>query len=275
MRVVKRVVEYESRRELPFILVPVGDIHLGHINVEKKTLGRVLRFIEETPNCLWLGMGDYADAITIKDYRYNPDSVDREFETPQAQYREVERLFRPIAQKCLGLLDGNHDYKLWRKYQHNYVDDLAYHLGVTYLTMDAYIRLVFSRKSGKRAKKNQLNIYAHHGWTGARTSGAKINRIEDLAKIFPLCNLYLMGHMHDIGPSQPRVRLSVDRGLNVVDHEERFIQTGSFLRGYVDGTMGYVEEKTYMPAALGSPKISIWIDDTRPGTFRYSMEELR
>jgi hypothetical protein len=45
--------------------------------------------------------------------------------------------------------------------------------------------------------------------------------------------------------------------MNIVQKKENFVFTGSFLKGYVDGNVSYVERKTYAPTALGSPKIKI------------------
>jgi len=267
MQVVKHVFEYSSRSELPLRLVPVGDIHLGHRNVDFDILEKVLKYIAKTENCFFLGMGDYADSITTKDRRFDFQSLDLNYPTPDKQYRKIRELFEPIKDKCLGLLHGNHDYIHWKEHNHNYVDDLAYDLGVPYLTVDAYIRIVFKRKSGGHAKQRAFDLYAHHGWTGARTIGGRINRITDLANIFPGLPLYLMGHCHLLGPIPPRIQLKVNQGLQVVEMKQNFVFTGSFLRGYVPKAMSYVESKTYVPTALGSPVISI-----RPLEGKYPFE---
>ena len=261
MKVVARRIESEKRHP-KLNLVALGDLHVGHRNVDYDTLERVIEYIKDTPNCLWLGMGDYADCVTFKDKRFDLNAVDPTCMTPDLQYRRVKQLFEPIKDKCLGLLDGNHDYLFWRRYQHNYVDWLAYELGVPYLTMDAYIRFSFVRKSGRTPKIRQVNIYAHHGWTGARTVGGKINRIQDLAKIFPNLDIYLMGHVHLLGQAPPQVQLSVDNNLNVVEHVERFVFTGGFLRGYMPDAVSYIETKTLTPASLGSPLIKIRIGES-------------
>jgi hypothetical protein len=255
MRVVKKLIEFKSRSEKDWFLVPIGDLHLGNSNCDLDHFKRVIEFVKNEKRCLWIGMGDYADAITSKDKRYDPNSMDTDYATPDVQYRAVEELFRPIAGKCVGLLDGNHDYQHWLEHGHNYVDTMAYNLGVPYLTMDAYIRLVFKRLHSQCA----IEIYAHHGWSTARSDGAKVNRIEDLALVFPNLDLYLMGHVHLLGSSPSKFQLSVDAGLNIVQKRETFVFTGSFLKGYVDGTVSYVERKTYAPTALGSPKIKIII----------------
>jgi len=238
-------------------LVVVSDIHLGHINCDKEILKNVIEWIK-THDCIWIGLGDYGDCIIHTDPRFNHDSIDKNFDTAQKQFREIKRYFKPIASKCIGLLDGNHDYNLMKKADHNYVEELAEDLNVDYLTMDAYIRIQFT-------KFDNFNIYAHHGWSGARTAGARVSRIYDLYSIFPMLDLYIMGHTHALGLVEKKTSLYIDgwikEGQNEKDiiHDKisHFLWSGSFLKGYTMGTMGYVEEKTYQPSTLGSPILKI------------------
>jgi len=260
MRIIKKVIEYSSRKEGVFKLVPFGDLHFGHPNCDVDLIERTRNYILETENCFWIGMGDYCDAISPKDKRFNFHSVNLKYATPDVQYRWVRSLFDPIKDKCIGLLDGNHDLLHWKAHAHNYVDSLAYDLGVPYLTIDAYIRLVFKRKTEDSSRSNSFNIYAHHGWTASRTSGGKVNRIEDLASIFPGLELYLMGHTHARGETPPKTHLFVNKNLDVVDHEMRFLFTGAFLRAYVDGHASYIEEKTYKPQPLGTSVVEIDVE---------------
>lgn len=181
MQIAKKVLKFSTRDESDWRLVPLGDDHLGHPNFDLDLHQATIDYIAETPRTIWIGMGDYCDAITAKDRRYDPNSIDPRWPTPDKQYRAIKEMFQPIADKCIGLLDGNHDLRHWKDHQHNYVDNLAYALKVPYLTINAYIRLIFQRESGKTPKRNQFNIYAHHGWTNARTMGYKINRIQDLS----------------------------------------------------------------------------------------------
>jgi len=274
MQVIKRILEFSSHKESNWTIVPIGDIHFGHRNVDLDKLRNTIKFVEKTERCLWLGMGDYADAITVKDRRFDLNSVNPDYATPDKQYRFIRSIFAPIKEKCLGLLDGNHDYIHWKQHNHNYVDGLAYDLGVPYLGINAYVRLVFTRKSGKRKKQNRFDIYCHHGWTGARTVGGRINRITDLANIFPNLPLYLMGHVHLLGPAPPRIQLSVDSRLNVTELRQNFVFTGSYLKGYMPDATSYVEAKTYVPTTLGSPTITIKVNDNKRTPFNVTVGEV-
>lgn len=201
--------------------------------------------------CVWVGTGDYGDAIIPTDPRFDFDSIDLNLKTPQEQYAEIERMFSPIADKCLGLLDGNHDILHWKKHEHNYVKELSANLNVPYLTISAYLRFFFQKFNVN------FDVYVHHGWTSSRTKGGVISRIYDLANIFPWADLYVMGHVHQIGIGDKRASLYVDDELEIRDKLQWFCFAGSFLKGYVKGKTSYVEEKTYRPNVLGSPILTI------------------
>ena len=244
-----RIVEYKVDKK-SLEIVGLGDLHLGNKNCDKQKIINVVEYIR-THNCRWIGGGDYADAITPKDPRFDYRSIDPDYVTPQEQYEQVYKWFYSIRKKCLGLLDGNHDINHWKRHSHNYVKELAKRLDVPYLTIDAYIRLNFTQF------KINYDIYTHHGWTGSRTKGGKINRIYDLAGVFPMIDLYIMFHIHDLGLADEMPNLYVDDQLKIRDRIARYVFGGSFLKGYVEGNVSYVEEKTYRPSVLGSPVIMI------------------
>lgn len=233
-----------------FYLLPFGDIHFGHKNVDTRILDNVVDYITKNKDVYWVGLGDYGDAIIPNDYRFDYRSIDERFKTPQEQYGALEEMFAPISNKCVGLLDGNHDIVHWKKHAHNYVKELAEDLGVPYLTVDAYLRFHFTKFNA------DYNCYFHHGWTGARTAGGRIARIYDLYNIFPMLDLYAMGHIHSLGMPEPRTALYIDKD-EIHEKISRFLYTGSFLRAYVKDSVSYVEEKTYPPATLGSPLLKI------------------
>lgn len=250
-------------------LVNLADIHLGHKNCDKRMVQNVIEFIK-THKCYWVGGGDYGDAIIPTDKRFDFRSLDEELKTPQMQYAQIEKWFKPIAHKCLGLIDGNHDIIHWKKHAHNYVEELADRIGVPYLTVSSYLRLHFTEFN------DDFNLYAHHGWTGARSSGGRINRFFDLFGVFPMLDLYIMNHVHGLGLVEKKTSLFIGKDGQIHDKISHFLYGGSFLRGYVIDQVSYVEEKTYIPCTLGSPVLEIHPFKGKHGVnFKIKYEEIR
>jgi len=258
MKFIRHDLEFESREESTWVLVGLGDIHRGHIFLDEDLFYRHLNFIEETPNCRVIMMGDYGDCINAKDPRHDYNVLDFQYATPDKQYAKVTEDLERIKDKIVVMLDGNHDYGFWRRHNHNFVSRMAYDLGVPYAGVSAYVRLRFLRGSKSKKHKTQIfNIYAHHGWTAARTDAYKVKVIQDLSTIFPMLNLYLMGHVHRRGEALPTTKLFVDRGGNIREWIEKYVFTGSYIKGYEKGVGSYVEARAYRPTDLGSPIIEI------------------
>lgn len=257
MRFIKKLFEFEDRRSTVIQLVPLGDLHIGNRYFQPELLEQTIQYVEETPNAYVIGMGDYAECINAKDPRHDYNVIDISYMTPDRQYRKVTHELARIKDKIIVFLDGNHDYNFWKRHNHNYVEKLAYDLKVPYGGISSYLRLQFKRKAGKSRQINAFNIYAHHGWSGARTDAYNVKVIQDLSVIFPGLHLYLMGHSHRIGDALPRVHLYVDKSGQIREWIQRFVFTGSYLKGYAEGIGSYVEGRAYKPNALGSPVIEI------------------
>lgn len=249
--------------------VNLADIHFGNLNCDVKMVENVIKFIKEH-DCVWIGGGDYSDAIIPNDKRFDYNTINPEFNTPQLQYREVQKWLEPISKKCLGLLDGNHDIIHWKKNAHNYVWEMCQNLKVPYLTIDAYLRIQFTKINAK------FDMYEHHGWTGARTAGARVMRLSDLYNIFPMLNLYVMNHVHALGLVEKKTSLFIGEDGNIHDKISHFLFGGSFLRGYQLNQTSYVEEQTYVPTTLGSPVLHMTPKHGKHGVnFNITYEEIR
>lgn len=258
MKNISYSLEYESRKDSTWLLVPFGDMHVGHKTFDEDEYYKTIDYIAEHDNCRTILMGDYGECISAKDPRHDYNAIDFELATPDKQFRKVKEDLMPIKDKIICVLHGNHGYNFWKRHNHNYVDNLAYDLGSVYTGISAYIRLKFIRRSGTSRQINNFDIYAHHGWTSARTSGYKVKVIHDLANIFPMLNLYLMGHTHEKGEVFPQVKLFVDDAMRTRQWVSKFVYSGSYMKGYEDGVMGsYAEMRAYTPLHLGSPVIEI------------------
>jgi predicted phosphodiesterase len=251
MRKLKKNVDCNSKANI-FEIVFIGDIHVGHRNAELKIFRNVLNYIQNHESVFWIGMGDYADAIVPQDERrFDFDAVDRRLLTPEEQYNFIYESFKPIADRCLGLLTGNHDDVLREKYYHDWVDELAFRLGVFYGGIASYIRLNFNCSKSCRT----LNFYLHHGYYTGRTKSGQINRLESMMASFE-ADVYAMGHVHELAFTTSQT-LYYNRSMKEKEKLKYGILTGGFLRGYVEDSISYIEKRMLRPTRLGSAKITV------------------
>jgi predicted phosphodiesterase len=254
-----------ANRGSVFELVGLGDIHFGTESCDVKKLKRMVEWIRNRPNCFWVGLGDYTDNITYRDMRrFQPANISREYKIGDLQNwcekitTDVAKILRPIAGRCIGLAQGNHEFDADRNYDHDSTQSLCDKLGVKNLGWTCLTRLVFNRVGA--VQKNQtrtLILLTEHSNVAGRKKGGKVNRIEDRASDFEF-DIILWGHSHDkVGSKKTRLFLPSRGKLEIKAHEMVFGIVPSFLRTYEVGTTSYGERAGYSPTSLGIVLITI------------------
>ena len=164
--------------------------------------------------------------------------------------------------KMIGVATGNHRWVY--EDGSNSDEHIAEALATKYLGELSYIRLSLDQ-CGRRIP---VDIVAHHGKAGGKCAGTTINQVDDLRRIFPIADIYLMGHDHKRGvwPESTLIVASNIRNggaLEVKQKRQLLCRTGSFLRGYVDGEQSYVADKLLRPCELGTIKLDIRLKRSR------------
>src|SRR3970282_685502 len=81
------------------------------------------------------------------------------------------------------------------------------------------------------------NIWAHHGVGSRKFPVGKL--VDNVVPYWPEADVYLMGPMHEC------------------DSKKIAGVTGGWLKGYVEDTETYIEEKMLSPRAIGAPVILV------------------
>jgi hypothetical protein len=252
MEIIKFQIQGSERCDI----IPIGDMHIGNAGFDRKRLKDLVAWIKDRPNIYWIGMGDYIDAINIDDKRFDVKSVDSLYLSKLDniviyQINEATAMLKPIAGKCMGLIEGNHEKAVKMKYHIDPVAALAYNLNTKILGDCAAIRVRFAGNNRSRI----FTIFAVHGNTGGRHGGGKINRLEDMLGFFD-ADIYLMAHAH-IKALESRSQMGLDRLGNLIKKKKILAVTGSFLKGYAEGSRSYVEANNLPPTDIGVVKIMI------------------
>jgi predicted phosphodiesterase len=261
VRVIKRDIEVSSRSDT-FRLYPFGDIHDGAAACDLDSLRALVKEIEADDNAYWLGMGDYCDYINRSDPRFNVSALapwinmEHLGDLAKAQSRHILAILKPIASKCLGLLEGNHESAVHKHYERDVYSEIV--TGIkdaggfppeTQLAFgySGWLNLHFIRRSsrGNRMSSN-IRIALHHGFVGGKLAGAKALNMQRFLWNHE-CDLAIFGHSHNTGIQAEQVE-----GLNVrtnkIEYSVRWgAYAGSFLKTNVDGVTTYSEVKGYFP----------------------------
>lgn len=238
-------------------LVPIGDIHLKNAACSLSKLQDTLDWIAATPNCRWIGMGDYAEFIGHTDKRFDPGAVDKAMPVSDlgrlsdVSTTAVAQIFKPIASKCLGMLYGNHeDVYMLRTQQANMHKELCQKIGVQNLGYSCFQQIEFQRGNERQI----YTIRAHHGAGFAQTKGGKMQALVKFCRQTD-ADITLVGHLHD-SMQHPDQMLTLING-HIVARTRLGVMTATYLKTYEEDVTTYGEKRGYDPVPLGSPRIQI------------------
>ncbi len=259
---VKDIVIPYTRSSLPMKLYCFGDLHEGTIHCVERDVERKAKEIAEDENARWLGMGDYAEFITPKDKRFDPSQraiaewVEQD-NIAESQTKHIVDLFKPIKDKCIGLLYGNHEDSIRRFNHDNVQKNICERLGVDNLGFSCFIRFSFRR--GEHTSR--ITGAFTHGSSSAITEGAKTMALMRFMKSFE-ADIYGYAHIHDYIPKSLS-RLYVNNNGRIKQSVAIGATTGSWFRTYTQGVIAsYGEAKVYPPTELCAAVFTISPEDS-------------
>ena len=307
MKVMEYVFPPVHSRSDTFTLYPLGDVHIGAFNCAEKQFRSVVNMIEEDPNARWFGGGDLVDAVILQDQkRFDPnvlpnwlladhkdrivaliaesdlepeDAADEIIklmsrstreklaDMVSAQRKRLLKIVDPIKDKCIGLMEGNHEYTIMKYHNRDLMTEMCAALAVPHLTDCCFVRFKFTRVKGKpKGRKRSLadsaciRMFALHGNGGGRTPGAEPNNLARLAGD-KVCELVLRGHSHTQFIMPPIARLTIPTGGALDEEAEstilRAANWGCYLRTYAAGPSTYDSRAQYPVRPLSTIKIRL------------------
>jgi len=259
MEIVTKDIPY-TQANSEFRIYFLGDIHAGTIHCSEEKIKAKVAEIGKLKNTFWVGMGDYAEFITASDPRWDPSqkaipSWVEQDNIAECQRKWVVDLFKPIKNKCIGLLYGNHEDSI-RIHSHiNVQKNICDDLDVPNLGYIAYVRLRFLRDNS-----NEVHIIkgvVTHGAGGAITPGAKMIRLERFMNAFN-GRWYAHAHIHDM-LERNRPYIDCDPiGTKIIQQVQVGVTTGCWFKTYGQGVYAsYGEKKNYPAVSIGCPYIVV------------------
>lgn len=249
---IQRVVLKDLSQFSKVYVLPLADLHEGARDADHDVSDRYIQWVKDTPEAYTVLNGDLMNCAW-------KDSMPELFEdliTPDHAYGNLRARLLPIKDKILMITRGGHEESIFRKVGVDFMARLAYDLGdVPYMPDGGMF--------GIRLSRNNHHVmfwgYCTHGWGGARTIGAKIKKVEDLAEIANV-DMVILSHDHTANIHRfnvldpPRSKIQFKRPMHWNIQRKLLINTGGFVK-----YAGYVQRKGYMPHDLGTPRIRLEI----------------
>ena len=176
-------------------IVPVADYHWADPNSDHDKIEEDIHYICATDNTFCVLNGDLMDCAIAS-------SVGDTYAatlSPMDELQVCVELFKPLADKILCVVPGNHEA---RHYRTNGVDMtrlMCQQLGIAdrYSPTTALLFIRFGEDKGRKNhhRKVAYTVYVSHGSGGGRKEGGKIQRLVDLSSIVD-ADVYICGHTH-------------------------------------------------------------------------------
>jgi len=209
----------------------------------------------------YMGLGDYHDFASDREqnkllkegYALHETTMDNIHELVEKRNRKFSMEIKQMNGKLLGLLDGNHNWKFPNGVTAS--EDLSNRMGCEHLGWLCYFTIKLKVKNSSRYIT--VDIVACHGKGGGKRAGASINQVEDLKSIFPLADIYVMGHDHQLWV-RPTDVLHKPRELKELKQKTQYLcRSGSFKKAYEPDKSGYEIGRLLKPATLGALKLRL------------------
>jgi hypothetical protein len=233
-----------------FRLWDLCDAHLGNIYADERRLEALVSVIAADPNAYWIAGGDKAEYINIDDRRFNPLTVARWVQVhdlgnlAERQAQRFLTLTRPIKDRCLLSIDGNHERTIYKEYHQDVGALVANGLGVPYCRDGAWLRLVFVQSN---SHASSFEIVVHHGWGGGRSEGTTV--LKQALETFA-ADLVLLEHVHK---RKRHAVMSYAAGRDEVKIRKRLaLFCGCYLP-----TSDYALERGYQPSEVDSVMVEL------------------
>ena len=244
------IVMVDLSRFSKLYLVPLADFHEGARDADHEVSDGYVRWIADRDNARTILNGDMMNCA----WKDSTADLFEDLITPDDAYDRLRARLMPIRNKILMITRGGHEESIFRKVGHDYMAQLAHDLGdIPYKPDGGMVAIRMSRGGHPMV----FTGYATHGWGGARTIGAKVKKVEDLAQVADV-DFYILSHDH----TQVIHRLNVlvppitnmrwDRPTYIAIRRKILINTGGFIE-----YKGYIRRKGYAPQDLGTPRLRL------------------
>lgn len=259
----------------------LGDFHSFVAGYPIRTLKEQLRMISTKKNATFSLGGDNTDSMNPLDPRWKIEQYDPGMQKSDQQIDALLELLDPIADRCLWVLAGNHEQRVWN------ITDIAKRLAEglgcncydgykcsnisakvdfgSYKVLDGHWEWYISSAANddqvaweneRRAlKKKCRNVGGVHDCEAVVEHHIhKIHMVGPSSKNFMKLISY-NGKLKSLYPHVEKIWIDKKKGQYYYHQDDRWYgSSGGFMPGYVEGISTYVEKKGYKPTEMGCVK---------------------
>lgn len=243
-------VRYETKwiQEKAITIVGLGDIHIGSPKSRAKEVRKLIEGSDSQTYFIFLG--DVIDNAIID----SVSDVYMQTKNPQTALAEFADLLKLAKDRVLCVVSGNHEERTRRRVGVDLLEIVCNDLGIPYENDIFVLDLAVGDGVQGRgsARRSQYTIVIGHGYSGARSTGAKISANGRIIDVISNADIYLTGHTHQ--PSVVKLsRFEVDTRNKKLLEREIFLIT---VPAWIDYEQ-YAARKFMHPNAKGIVQVKL------------------
>jgi hypothetical protein len=251
----------------------IGDWHIGSVACLEEKLDRDIRKIIKSPKPQIFYMGDGLNAICYRDKRFDPAEIHPRYRNHlgdifRHQLKDVKERVQALDNAgpdgLVGCHVGNHELSCSKYFQYDpHAELLEFLGGIGDLKYSALTK--FEVKQGKK-RLYEFIVHTRHGVGNIRTMRSFIDRTKHVKADIKVC-----GHNHQLEYKRvDELKFREDVFSDGVDDSPQVWGfSGSYLRTYASGIVGYGEERGYEPVPLGCLNIKVRRDPDQPDRLEF------
>jgi hypothetical protein len=224
------------KEKQPIEMYAIGDVHYGSNECMVEKFLKTIEEVKSKKNARVLLMGDLIDAALKNSPGAGP------FEnamSPEQQLQFIIDALEPIKSKIYGVLNANHEERIYKNAGINVLKMLSRILDIPFLGNSVFAKI--------KVGKQNYSLFATHGASGSTTLSGKINTVMKFSNHIQ-ADIYLMAHVHELAHHNSEY-FYIDNGDKMIKKGvKHFVLTGHYL-----DYAGYAEQKGLKPGNTGSP----------------------
>jgi UDP-2,3-diacylglucosamine pyrophosphatase LpxH len=228
-------------------IYPLSDLHIGDPSADIPAFQKFSRFILEQPNRFLILNGDLMNNAI----KSSVSNVYAETMNPREQKKWLKKELKPLRDRILCIVPGNHEERTSREVDQNPTEDIADHLGLLdyYAPDEAFLKISFGKRSDN-GKNVAYSLYVVHGAGGGKRPGAVVNNIELSSMAIDNLDVMVMGHAHKKIGYKYRKRI-----IDMYNNQVRFSEVLTVVSASWVDFSAYAARKMLIPGAKGSAPI--------------------
>lgn len=225
-----------------------GDEHIGDANADIGYLKERIEKCRQDENGVAVVLGDVLNNAIASSVSFAPYGDEM---TPLQQMELAVEIFKPIADKIILWLDGNHELRTSKSGVGIDISHIiAKELNVNYSPTSALLFVRFGEEE-RHHRPMCYSLYCRHGSGGGSKVGGKLNKLESNASIVD-ADVYIQGHTHTPAVFQQDFYRTSASNSSAHKVTHTFVNLGSSL-----SYGGYGERFGFAPSTKSHPIIRL------------------